>query len=293
MWYFITGDIMNQLLESNIENLIYEIRGRQVMLDSDLAKLFNYSTKDLNRNVKNNFKRFPTNYCFQLTEEEYYSLRCKNFTLKNGRGQHRKYLPYVFTEHGVVMLAGILKSDIAVKMSLRIVDAFVNLRKYVNNYENRISNLETKYIEHDNKIDKLFQALDKKEKINNIFFEGQIYDAYSLLIDILKEAEEEIIIIDNYIDKQILDITSLLDKKVIIVTNKYNKLDIEKYKEQYNNLKIKINNKFHDRFIILDRKILYHSGASFKDLGKKCFSINKVEDKEYLERIINESISRK
>ena len=291
MWYFISGDIMNQLVESNIENLIYEIREKQVMLASDVAKLYNVETKHVNQIIKRNIDRFPNTFCFQLTLEEanILSSRSQNVTLNksgNLRGYNLKYLPYVLTEQGIMMLSALLKSKIAIEVSIRIMDAFVNLRKYVNNYENRISNLETKYIEHDNKIDKLFQSLDKKEKINHIFFEGQIYDAYSLLIDILKEAEEEIIIIDNYIDKQILDITSLLDKKVIIVTNKYNKLDIEKYKEQYNNLKIKINNKFHDRFIILDRKILYHSGASFKDLGKNCFSINKIEDKEYLERII-------
>ena len=284
---------MNQLVESNIENLIYEIRGRQVMLDSDLAKLYNCKngTKTINLAVKRHINRFPERFCFRLNNDELMNLRFQNETTKFNN--MRRSLPYAFTEEGVAMLSSVLRTPIAEEISIRIMDAFVNLRKYVNNYENRISNLETKYIEHDNKIDKLFQALDKKEKINNIFFEGQIYDAYSLLIDILKEAEEEIIIIDNYIDKQILDITSLLDKKVIIVTNKYNKLDIEKYKEQYNNLKIKINNKFHDRFIILDRKILYHSGASFKDLGKKCFSINKEEDKEYLERIINESIGGK
>ena len=261
------------------------------MLASDFAKLYNVETKHVNQIIKRNIDRFPNTFCFQLTLEEanILSSRSQNVTLNksgNLRGYNLKYLPYVLTEQGIMMLSALLRSKIAIEVSIRIMDAFVNLRKYVNNYENRISNLETKYIEHDNKIDKLFQALDKKEKINHIFFEGQIYDAYSLLIDILKEAEEEIIIIDNYIDKQILDITSLLDKKVIIVTNKYNKLDIEKYKEQYNNLKIKINNKFHDRFIILDRKILYNSGASFKDLGKKCFSINKVEDKEYLEMII-------
>lgn len=277
---------MNQLIEDNIENLIYEIRGQQVMLDSDVARLFNYSTKDLNRNVKNNLDRFPNEYCFQLTKDEYNYLRCNFFTLNNGRGKHRKYMPFVFTEYGVTMLAGMLKSEVATKMSLKIVNAFVNLRKYVNNYENRISNLETKYIEHDNKIDKLFEALNKKEKLNHIFFEGQIYDAYSLLVDILKEAEKEIIIIDNYIDKKVLDIISLLDKETIIVTNKYNNIDVEKYKKQYNNLKIVIKNNFHDRYIIVDRKVLYHFGASLKDIGNKCFSINKILDKNYLEELL-------
>ena len=286
---------MNQLVENNIENLIYEIRGKQIMLDSDLAKLYGCKngTKEINQAVKNNLAKFPERFSWVLTDNESDNLLVKIFDQKIEKRGGKYKNPRVFTEQGVAMLATILKSKIATEVSIRIMDAFVSLRKYVNNYEFRISNLETKYIEHDNKIDKLFEALDKKERQNHIFFEGQIYDAYSLLVDILKEAEEEIIIIDNYIDKQILDITSLLDKKVTIVTNKYNKIDIEKYKKQYDNLTIKINNKFHDRFIIIDRKTLYHSGASFKDLGNKCFAITKIEDKKYLERIINDSISRK
>ena len=279
---------MVQLVENNIENMIYEIRGKQVMLDSDLAKLYGCKngTKEINQAVKNNIDKFPKRFSFILDDIESDNFLVKNFDQKiETRGGKYKN-PRVFTEQGVAMLATILKSKIATQVSIRIMDAFVSLRKYANIYETRISNLETKYIEHDNKIDKLFEVLDKKEKIHHIFFEGQIYDAYSLLVDILKEAEEEIIIIDNYIDKQILDIISFLDKEVTIITNKYNNKDIEKYKEQYSNLNIKINNKFHDRFIIIDKKILYHSGASFKDLGKKCFSINKLEDKEYLDKLL-------
>ena len=278
---------MNDIMEKEqIENLIYEIRGKQVMLDSDLAKLYccKNGTKDINKAVNRNIERFPEDFYFRLTKEEYKNLQFQigtaNFSNMN------RSLPHVFTEEGVAMLSSVLRTSVATNISVKIMRCFVNLRKYVNNYETRISNIETKIIDYDNKFDRLFEALDKKEKQSHIFFEGQIYDAYSLLIDILKEAEEEIIIIDNYIDKQILDIISFLDKEVTIITNKYNNIDINKYKEQYNNLNIKINNKFHDRFIIIDKKILYHSGSSFKDLGKKCFSINKIEDKKLLENIL-------
>ena len=279
---------MNQIVENNIENLIYEIRGKQVMLDSDLAKLYGCKngTKEINQAVKNNLDKFPERFSFILDDIESNNLLVKKIDQKTETRGGKYKNPRVFTEQGVAMLATILKSKIATQVSIKIMDAFVSLRKYVNNYEYRISNIETKMIDYDNKFDRLFEALDKKEKQSHIFFEGQIYDAYSLLIDILKEAEEEIIIIDNYIDKQILDIISFLDKEVTIITNKYNNIDINKYKEQYNNLNIKISNKFHDRFIIIDKKILYHSGSSFKDLGKKCFSINKIEDKKLLENIL-------
>lgn len=282
---------MNKIIANEIEkieNLIYEIRGKQVMLDSDVAKLFGYETKDLNRNVKNNIERFPENYCFQLNEEEYNSLRCKIFTLKNGRGQHRKYMPFVFTEYGITMLAGILKSSIAVDVSIKVVDAFIEMRKYIanNNYNNRITNIETKLIEYDNKFKEVFERLDPKIN-HHIFFEGQIYDAYSLLIDILNKAKIEIIIVDNYIDKKILDIISKVNKEITIITSRINNTDLEKYKTQYKNIMIKKSNSFHDRFIIIDKNVLYHSGASFKDLGKKCFAISKIEDREYLEKLLS------
>ena len=179
---------MNELIikeDIKIENMIYEIRGKQVMLDSDLAFLFEYETKELNRNVKNNIERFPENYCFQLTEEEYKTLRCKFFTLKNGRGEHRKYLPYVFTEYGITMLAGILKSETAIKTSISIMNAFVTMRKYISN-----NLLEQRYInnmvfEHDERVSLLEDTFSKFDTFSNeIFFEGQIYDAYSLLLDI-------------------------------------------------------------------------------------------------------------
>ena len=200
--------VQDNISNEEIKNLIYTIRGKQVMLDSDVAQLFNYETKDLNRNVRNNIKRFPEYYCFQLTEEEYKSLRCKNFTLnKNGRGQHRKYIPYAFTEYGITMLAGLLKSEVAVNVSIKIVNTFIEMRKFLSSngqlFE-RLTNVEYKLLEHDKKFDKVFDQLQHEENIKQkIFFEGQIYDAYSLIIDIIKKANKKILIIDNYIDYSI------------------------------------------------------------------------------------------
>lgn len=260
------------------------------MLDSDLANLYQCKngTKSINLAVKRNIDRFPEDFNFRLTQPEYNNiLRFQNETLEVKQGQYSKYLPYVFTEEGVAMLSSVLKTEVASIVSINIMGAFVKLRKYINDYELRISNIETKVIDYDNKFDLIFSKLENEEKVNNhIFFDGQIYDAYSLMIDILKESEEKIIIIDNYIDKSILDIISLFDKKVIIVTNKYNNKAIEKYKSQYDNLEIKINNKIHDRFIIIDKKLLYHCGASFKDLGNKCFAINKIDDDQILNQLL-------
>lgn len=184
--------IQNGLDNEEIKNLIYTIRGKQVMLDSDVARLFEYATKDLNRNVKNNIERFPEYYCFQLTNEEYKSLRCKNFTLnENGRGQHRKYLPYVFTEYGITMLAGLLKSEVAVNVSIRIVNTFIEMRKFLssnNQIFERLTSVEYKLLDHDKKFDEVFNQLQLEENIKQrIFFNGQIYDAYSIIVDIIKK----------------------------------------------------------------------------------------------------------
>ena len=289
----IKDDISNE----EIKNLIYTIRGKQVMLDSDVARLFDYATKDLNRNVKNNIERFPEYYCFQLTEEEYKSLRCKIFTLnENGRGQHRKYLPYVFTEYGITMLAGLLKSDIAVNVSIKIVNTFIEMRKFlIQNGQifERLTNIEYKLLEHDKKFNEVFNQLQVEENIKQkIFFEGQIYDAYSLIIDIIKKANKKILIIDNYIDDSVL---KMLTKKknnvevVILTSDKSNiqQIDIQKFNKEYPILKVAKTNKFHDRFIIIDNEEMYHLGASIKDLGKKCFGINKIEDVEIIEKILN------
>ena len=276
--------------ELNIENMIYEIRGKQVMLDSDLAKLYECKngTKDINKAVKRNIERFPKNFYFQITEEE-----MKKLWFQSGTANKMiRSLPYVFTEQGIAMLSSVLHTQIAISQSIRIMDAFVKMRKIISSNlieQKYINELVIKDNERINLLEESFSKLEEKEKINHIFYEGQIYDAYSLLIDIFKGAKEEIIIIDNYADKSILNMITNLNVKVTIVTRKFNLLkdiDIKKYNRQYNNLKVICSDKFHDRFIIIDRTDLYHSGASYKDLGNKCFGINKIKDDEYLENIL-------
>ena len=285
---------MNELMINNIkiENLIYEIRGKQVMLASDVAKLYQVETKALNQVVKRNLNRFPEDFCFQLTLEEAQevSSRSQIVTLNrsgNNRGNNIKYLPYVFTEHGVMMLSGLLKSDIAAKVNVAIIKAFVLMRKYIanNTLETRVSNIETKLIDYDHKFELIFDKMDN-EKPYHLFFNGAIYDAYSLLCDILSQAQESIAIIDNYLDKNILDVFASIQKDVLIVTKNINKKDLEMYEHQYQNVKIIKNDSFHDRFIIIDKKTLYHCGASFKDLGKKCFAITKMTDEEILSQLL-------
>ena len=262
--------------------MIYEVRGKQVMLDSDLAKLYHVETKRINEAVKNNMEKFPERFSFYITFDEYRNLRSKFSTFD---GSLRKYAPRVFTEQGVAMLATILKSKVATQVSIRIMDAFVAMRKYISN---DLMDYSKMLINHENRISLIENTFDSfKDKNNHIFFEGQIYDAYSLMIKIFEKARSSIIIIDNYIDKNILDILSKTNRKVTLVTNKYNNIDYEKYKEQYDNVTIVVNNSFHDRFIILDKKVLYHSGASFKDLGKRCFAITKIESKDILDSLLN------
>ena len=280
---------MNELMinDIKIENLIYEVRGKQVMLASDVAKLYQVETKVLNQAVKRNLNRFPEDFCFQLTLEEWNNLRSQIVTSSEEWGGIR-YLPYVFTEHGVMMLSGLLKSEIAAKVNVAIIKAFVAMRKYIanNTLETRVSNIETKLIDYDYKFNLIFEKMDN-EKVHHLFFDGQIYDAYSLLCDILNQARKSIIIIDNYLNKNILDVLASIQKEVFIITKNINKNDLEMYKKQYQNMKIKCDNSFHDRFIIIDRKNLYHCGASFKDLGKKCFAITKMEDEEILNQLLD------
>mgnify|MGYP001851530273 CR=1 FL=1 len=277
-----------------IKNLIYNIRGKQVMLDSDVAMLYHYETKKINQNVKRNIKRFPENFCFQLNEKELEVLRSQFVTLeKKGKGQHGKYLPYVFTEQGIAMLSGLLKNDIAVQVSINIMNAFVEMRKFiVNNGKifERLTNVECKLLEHDKKFDKVFNELQKDEENKfqqQIFYNGQIYDAYSLIVDIIKSAKNKIIIIDNYVDDSILKMLSKKGNNVeaVILTSsntKISKLDVTKFNKQYPTLKVATTNNFLDRFILIDDTELYHCGASLKDLGKKCFAINKIEDSKFI-----------
>ena len=272
----------------NIENMIYEIRGKQVMLDSDLAKLYQCKngTKEINQAVKNNPDKFPERFSWKLNTSDSYEFLVKKFDQKiETRGGKYKN-PRVFTEQGVAMLSTILKSKVATETSIRIMDAFVYMRKYISNnfYKN-----EKILINHENRIlmlEESFDKLNEKQKINTLFYEGQIYDAYSLLMDILSKAKEEVIIIDNYAGKELLDIIKDISIDIKIVSSSIDSTLKKKYESQYSNVTFINNNTFHDRFIIIDRKELYNSGASFKDLGNKCFALNKIEDKKILNNII-------
>lgn len=286
-----------KFLNKDIKNLIYTIRGMQVMLDSDVANLFKYTTKNINKSVKNNAERFPEYYCFQLTTKEYNSLMTRRYNItKIGRSNNRKYLPYVFTEYGITMLAALLKSEVAVNISIKIVNTFMQMRKNFsenNQVFERLTSLEYKLLEQEKKINNILGELKFEENIKQkIFFKGQIYDAYSIIIDIIKSANKKILIIDNYIDDNVLKMLSKKKKDVevtILTSIKSNieKLDIKKFNKEYPILKLEKTNKFHDRFIIVDNKEMYHLGASIKDLGKKCFGINKIEDIKIVEKIIN------
>ena len=278
---------MNQIVEEKIENMIYEIRGKQVMLDSDLAKLYGCKngTKTINQAVKRHIKRFPERFAFKLTKEEYDNILRSQFgTLELEQGHYSKYLPYVFTEQGVAMLSSVLRTSIAEEVSIRIMDAFVIMRKYISNNLIEQQYINRLVLEHDNDIKLLQESFDKLEERklkNEIYFNGQIYDAYSKIIDILNESKESIIIIDSYADKKVLDIILNVKRKVILITRKNNlikEIDIEKYNKQYDNLKIIYDNTFHDRYIILDENLFYHLGASINYIGNKTFSINIIEE---------------
>ena len=259
------------------------------MLDSDLAILYQCKngTKEINQAVRNNHNKFPLRFTFRITEEESSNLKSNILTSKTRGGSRKGHT--VFTEQGVAMLATILKTEVAAEISIRIMDAFVSMRKYISSSLVDQSYYNHMIIRHDTEIKLLqesFTKINNKEQNNHIFYEGQIYDAYSLMIDILRTSRVSIIIIDNYLDKVLLDIFSKINKEIIIITNKYNNDDYDKYKKQYKNIELRINNSFHDRFIIVDNKYLYHCGASFKDLGKKCFAINKMEDSNYLRELL-------
>ena len=285
---------MNEIIVKDnikIEDLIYEVRGKQVMLDSDLAKLYECKngTKEINQAVKNNIEKFPERYCFKLTDKESHSFLVKSFDQKIERRGGKYKNPRVFTEQGVYMLATVLKSKTATQITIAIMDAFVVMKNIINS-----SLIEQKYInnlvlEHDYNIKMLQESFDKlstKEKISHIFFDGQIYDAYSLLIEILSKAKKEIIIIDNYAGKELFDITKNIKINIKVYTKNIDNVAKAKYENQYNNLTIINTDIFHDRFIIIDKKILYNLGSSLKDIGKKCTSINKIEDTKIIIEIV-------
>ena len=287
---------MNEMAEiKDIESKIYNIRGVEVMLDSDLAEQYQCAngTKSINLAVKRNKDRFPSDFYFQLNEEEYNQICGFNLKLQNNK---IRSLPYVFTEQGVAMLATIIRTDVAAKVSIDIMRAFVRMRHYIKYNEQLLPRkyllLEEKVDNNSMKIDVLFDKFNPKVITkNSIFFQNDIYDAYSVLMEIFKLSEGEIIIIDNYAGKELFDILRIIHKKIIIISSHIDETLKKKYLKQYNNVLFIKNDSYHDRFIILDRKMVFHSGASFKDLGKKCFAINEIENKKEKEKLINDVLT--
>ena len=293
----------NLIVKEDIAQKIHTFRNTKVMVDSDLAKLYGVSTKRLNEAVKRNRDRFPEDFMFQLNQQEFEFLteftentstddnRLRSqFATANIGWSKKRFTPFVFTEQGVAMLSGVLKSERAVQVNIYIMRAFVSMRKFM--HENaglvvRVDSLERKQIENNKNFKIIFSAMDDKVifKRQKLFYDGQNFDAYKFVNDILKTAKKSVILIDNYIDESVFILFSELNVKVTIYTENITeklKLDLEKYNQQYPKIEIKTLKKCHDRFLIIDNKEIYHFGASIKDLGKKWFAISKM-NKESLE----------
>lgn len=296
-----------KIVQPDIYNMIYVIRGKQVMADSDLAMLYQVETKRLNEAVKRNMARFPTEFRFQLTGEEANSLRSQFATSKANeiddfKKGGRRYLPYVFTEQGIAMLSAVLRSDVAINISIHIMNTFVEMRRFMSNNAflfERISSVELRQLQYqkqtNEKLEQIFEYItDHKEAKQKLFFDGQIYDAFSLISSLIQKADKNIVLIDGYVD---IGTLNLLTKKkervsVTIYTQQQTKLtakDVENFNAQYPVLKVKYSKVFHDRFLILDNTMAYHIGASLKDAGKKCFAVSLIQDigivKDILQRL--------
>ena len=280
-----------------IQNMIYTFRGRQVMIDRDLAYLYNVETKVLNQAVKRNLNRFPEYFRFQLTEEEYENLRSQ-FVTSSEDNTHggRRYMPYVFTEQGIAMISAVLKSAVAVEVSIKIMNNFVEMRNFLlSNKEmfSRLDRVELKQLETDRKLEEVFNYIASNTEVKqNIFFDGQIYDAFSFIVGLIQKSKKEIILIDNYVDINTLNILCKKNKgiNVVIATagkGSLSEKDIVKFNAQYPKLSIKTITDFHDRFLIIDKEEVYHIGASIKDAGKKSFGITKIEDKDLVKSLVN------
>lgn len=293
----ITQDKISEVVDvstERIQNLIYVVRGRQVMIDSDLAMLYNVETKRLNEAVKRNIDRFPSHFRFQLSEEEVSFLRSQFATSKlaeENRKGGRRYLPYVYTEQGIAMLSAVLKSSVAIQVSIRIMDTFVEMRKYMANTSlifDRVNAIEVRQISYqeqtDRKLEQIFDYIDDhKENNQKVFFDGQIFDAFALMTDLIQQASKTIVLIDGYVDIATLNILAKKKDGVdvilyILPSARLTAQDIANFNAQYPNLVVKHTTAFHDRFMIIDGNTAYHIGASIKDAGKKCFGINKIKD---------------
>lgn len=267
-----------------IQKQIYTVRNVQVMLDEDLAALYGVETKVLNQAVKRNQERFPPEFMFQLTKEDMENLRSQFVTSSWGG---RRYLPYAFTEQGVAMLSAVLKSETAVKVSIQIMNAFVAMRRFLLSHVQifqRLDSLELKQIETDQKLDRVLNAIEQKTVIpkQGIFYDGQVFDAWNFVSNLIRSAKKSIILIDNYIDDTVLTLFAKRNKGVMVTLLTRNpsqqlKTDVEKFNAQYEPILLKDFSAAHDRFLIIDETDLYHIGASLKDLGKKWFAFSKMD----------------
>jgi len=270
---------------NQIENRIYTIRGIQVMLDSDLAEMYDVETKVLNQAVERNLDRFPNEFRFQLTKDELDNLRSQIVTSSLSHGG-RRGLPYVFTEQGVSMLSAVLRSNMAIKVSIQIIQAFVTMRKTFANLHGliqRLEGLESKQLITDSKLEKVLKALEKdSQPKQGVFFEGQLFDAHVFASDLIKKAQKSLVLVDNYIDETTLLLLSKRKKGVECMVHTRNnatlKKDIEKHNLQYPEISVIENRNSHDRFLVIDNTDLYHIGASLKDLGNKCFAFSRMDD---------------
>ena len=278
------------IISEEVRSRIYTIRGLQVMIDRDLASLYDVETRILNQAVKRNSERFPEEYCFQLNDEEF-SNWISHIVMSNEDRMGLRRHPYVFTEQGVAMLSGVLRSDIAIKVSIQIMNAFVSMRRFISKNAEifiRLDTVERKQLESQIKTDKnferVFEAIEDKGfvKKQGIFFDGQIFDAYVFVSDLIRSAKESIVLIDNFIDDSVLTLFCKRNDNVSVVIYTKNltkqlRLDLEKHNSQYPIVMIREFNRAHDRFMIIDDKEVYHIGASLKDLGKKWFAFSKFE----------------
>lgn len=291
---------MNELVPiSTIENRIYTIRGVQVMIDRDIAELYGVETRRINEQVKRNQERFPESFCFQLTESEFENWKSQIATSNSDKMGLRK-IPYAFTEQGVAMLSSVLKSKQAVAVSVRIIEAFVAMRRFLlTNAQvfQRLDSIERHQLDSDKRIDELFNLMDKYgvNDEQGIFFQGQIFDAYALFQNIIQKAEKEILLIDNYVDTSVLKRFSVKKDNVAVtiytkknsrMANPITEIDLQKFNTQYPSVTLKYTSTMHDRYMIIDKKELYHIGASLKDLGKACFSFTKMNDAKSLIQLI-------
>jgi hypothetical protein len=287
--------------QENIKSKIYTIRGRQVMFDRDLAQLYGVETRSINQAVKRNKKRFPERFMFQLTLQEM-GIWKSQIVISNKELMGLRKAPYAFTEQGVSMLSAVLKSDYAAQVSVEIMDAFVAMRYFITTNANifhRIDVVERRQLEHKMEADKKFDQIFKTIEINDIkpkqgiFYDGQIFDAYQFLSKIIRSAGKSIVIIDNYIDETVLIHLIKRQKNVSVrivtrVSSRQLLLDVEKFNAQYPSIVVEEFAKAHDRFIIIDNDIVYHFGASLKDLGKKWFAFTRmdIEAAKMLARIV-------